>query len=82
MPSALNVHCSATMVAISSVRMAAPPSQLKTIRMRSATAVTGRTFECSMRFSLCHPYRETINYLSFFGKMGAKENTGCWDRVR
>jgi hypothetical protein len=36
MPSAVNVHCSATMVAISSARMAAPTTQVRIIRMRSA----------------------------------------------
>ena len=37
MPSAVKVHSSATMVAISSARTPAPDSQLSTIRMRRTT---------------------------------------------
>ena len=68
MPSAVNVHCSATIVAISSVSMAPPNSQLRTIRMRSVAHATGSADACFIDGVLPTDYRLTIYHLSFFGK--------------
>ena len=45
MPSAVNVQCSATIVAVRSARIAEPNAQLRTMPMRSVMRASGRTGE-------------------------------------